>query len=122
MKISVRHQPQFFPSWVVGMGSLKDTFGPIETCCFFNTKIKKWKPPFTSCTVQVYNVRIPAVVVKTVLGSHFGLGEFTAHLRTYFTGEGCSLRVRDFDPWPNRPAGSVWFAQQAVWDRSKPPS
>ena len=29
-----------------------------------------------------------AVVVKTVLGSHFGgLGEFTTHLKTYFSGD-----------------------------------
>ena len=27
-----------------------------------------------------------AVVVKTVLGSHFGVGEFTTHFRTYFSG------------------------------------
>ena len=27
------------------------------------------------------------VVVKTVLGSHFGLGEFTTHFRTYFSGD-----------------------------------
>ena len=27
-----------------------------------------------------------AVVVKTVLGSHLGLGEFTTHLRTDFSG------------------------------------
>ena len=26
---------------------------------FLNTKVKKWKPPFTSANVQVYNVRIP---------------------------------------------------------------
>ena len=24
--------------------------------------------------------------VKTVLGSHFGVGEFTTHVRTYFSG------------------------------------
>ena len=28
-----------------------------------------------------------AVVVKTVLGSHFGVGEFTTHFRTYFSGD-----------------------------------
>ena len=28
---------------------------PVETCCFFNTKLKKWKPAFTICNVQVYN-------------------------------------------------------------------
>ena len=43
-----------------------------------------------------------AVVVKTVLGSHFGVGEFTTHFRTYFSGDwdvhwGYDL---DFDPWP----------------------
>ena len=27
-----------------------------------------------------------AVVVKTVLASHFGVGEFTTHFRTYFSG------------------------------------
>ena len=43
-----------------------------------------------------------AVVVQTVLGSHFGLGEFTTHFRTYFSGDwdvhwGYDL---DFDSWP----------------------
>ena len=28
-----------------------------------------------------------AVVVKTVLGSHFGAGEFTTHLRAFFSGD-----------------------------------
>ena len=28
-----------------------------------------------------------AVVVKTVLGSHFGVGEFTTHFRTNFSGD-----------------------------------
>ena len=28
-----------------------------------------------------------AVVVKTLLASHFGVGEFTAHFRTYFSGD-----------------------------------
>ena len=28
-----------------------------------------------------------AVVVKTVLGSHFGIGEFTNHFRTYLSGD-----------------------------------
>ena len=28
-----------------------------------------------------------AVVVKTVLGSHFGVGGFTTHFRTYFSGD-----------------------------------
>ena len=37
------------------------------------------------------------------MGSHFGVGEFTTHLRTYFSGDwdvhwGYDL---DFDPWPN---------------------
>ena len=27
-----------------------------------------------------------ALVVKTVLGSHVGVGEFTTHVRTYFSG------------------------------------
>ena len=42
-------------------GSLEDRhfLQPAETCCFFNTK-DKGKPPFTSCNVQVYNLRIPA--------------------------------------------------------------
>ena len=44
-----------------------------------------------------------AVVVKTVLGSHFGVGEFTTHLRTYFSGDGdvdWGLTDLAFDPWP----------------------
>ena len=28
-----------------------------------------------------------AVVVKTVLGSHFGVGEFTTHFRSYSSGD-----------------------------------
>ena len=28
-----------------------------------------------------------AVVVKTVLGSHFGVGEFTTHFRLYLSGD-----------------------------------
>ena len=40
-----------------------------------------------------------AVVVKTVLGSHFGVGEFTTHFRLYFSGDwDVHLGVRDFDP------------------------
>ena len=47
---------------------------------------------------------ILAVVVKTVLGSHVGVG-FTTHFRTYFSGDwdahwGYDL---DFDPWPYEP-------------------
>ena len=43
--------------------------------------------------------------VKTVLGSHFGVGEFTTHLRTYFGGgigifTGGAGSLQDFDPWP----------------------
>ena len=35
------------------------------------------------------------------MGSHFGVGEFTTHFRLDFSGGlGCSLGVRDFDPWP----------------------
>ena len=45
-----------------------------------------------------------AVVVKSVLRSHSGVGEFTTQFRTYFSGNwdvhGCSLEVRAFDPWP----------------------
>ena len=47
---------------------------------------------------------VQAVVVKTVLGSHFGIGEFTIHFRTCFGGWiesdvhwGYDL---DVDPWP----------------------
>ena len=36
------------------------------------------------------------VVVKTILGSHFGVGELTTHFRTYFSGD---WDVQD--PWPN---------------------
>ena len=39
-----------------------------------------------------------AVVVKTVLGSHFGVG---APLILVFLVGGCSLGVREFDPWPH---------------------
>ena len=45
-----------------------------------------------------------AVVVKTVLGSHFGVGEFTTHFRTYYYFSGWigmfTETNRDFDPWP----------------------
>ena len=37
-------------------GSSKDTFCPFETWLFQHQN--KGKPPFTSCNVQVYNVRI----------------------------------------------------------------
>ena len=43
-----------------------------------------------------------AVVVKTVLGSHFGVGEFTTLFRTYLSGD-WDVHWRhdlDFDPWP----------------------
>ena len=39
-----------------------------------------------------------AVVVKTVLGSHFGVGEFTTHFRTYFCGE-----------WDGLTGGTIWI-------------
>ena len=43
------------------------------------------------------HARHVAVVVKTVLGSHCGVGEFTTHFGTYFSGDwGYDL---DFDPW-----------------------
>ena len=53
--------------------------------------------------------------VKTVLGSHFGVGEFTTHFRTFFNGDwdvhwGYDL---DFDPWPfalAKARGNVWFS------------
>ena len=48
-----------------------------------------------------------AVVVKAVLGSHFGVGEFTTHFRTYFSG--CSLGVRDFDPLGLHGKGAFFF-------------
>ena len=46
-----------------------------------------------------------AVVVKTdgPMGSRFGIGEFTTHLRTYFSGDWLMFtRGYDlaFDPWP----------------------
>ena len=43
-----------------------------------------------------------AVVVKTVLGSHVGVGEFTTHFRTYFTGDWDVHWWYDLalDPWP----------------------
>ena len=38
---------------------------------------------------------------KTVLGAHFGIGEFTTHFSRDFSGGlGCSLGVTGFDPWP----------------------
>ena len=39
---------------------------------------------------------------KTVLGSHFGIGEFT-HFRLpiLVVGLGCSLGGRGVDPWPH---------------------
>ena len=40
-----------------------------------------------------------AAVVKTALGSHFGVGEFTTHFRTDLRGFGCSLGdYPGFDP------------------------
>ena len=51
-----------------------------------------------------------AVVVKTVLGSHFGVGEFTAHFRLpiLVVGLGCSLGGnRACDPWPM----AIWLSQ-----------
>ena len=44
-----------------------------------------------------------AVVVKTVLGSHFGVFSAPPILEAIFSwGLGCSLGVRDLDPWaPN---------------------
>ena len=39
--------------------------------------------------MQTTNRGVPelAVVVKTVLGSHFEVGEFIIHFRTYFSGD-----------------------------------
>ena len=37
-------------------------------------------------TGQIFLFFVLAVVVKTDLGSRFGLGEFTTHFRTYFSG------------------------------------
>ena len=47
--------------------------------------------------------------VKTVLGFHFGVGEFTTHVRLNFIGDwdvhwGYDL---NFDPWPYDPGGLV---------------
>ena len=50
--------------------------------------------------------------VKTVLGSHFGIGEFTTHFRTYFSGdwdvhrghgssEHAPLPAKEFFSWLN---------------------
>ena len=58
-----------------------------------------------------------AVVVKTVLGSHFGVG--AARMLVYFSGEWdvhwgygllthdhvCSIRLEDLKGWPSRPGG-----------------
>ena len=43
------------------------------------------------------------MVVKTVLGSQFGVGEFTTHFRTYFSGDWDVHRGYDLavDPWPD---------------------
>ena len=51
-------------------GSLTDLhLQPFETCCFFNSK-SKGKPPFTSCNVQVYDVRISVTLpTQTLLAS-----------------------------------------------------
>ena len=71
-----------------------------------------------------------AVVVKTVLGSQFGVGEFTTHFGTYFCGGlGCSLGVRDFDPWPFRCLGirnvnirrTRCFCVPQMWAEKRPP-
>ena len=43
---------------LVFQGSSKDTFCNHLKHGFFHTKIRG-KPPFTSCNVQVYNLRIP---------------------------------------------------------------
>ena len=44
--------------------------------------------------------------VKPVLGSHFGVGEFTTHFRTYFSGD---WDVHwGFDPWPCALGGNRW--------------
>ena len=41
------------------------------------------------------------LVVKTVLGSHFGVGEFTAHFRTYSSGDWDVHRGYGIlTPWP----------------------
>ena len=43
------------------------------------------------------------MVVKTVLGSHFGLGEFAAHFRLYFSRIGMftgGYRILTHGPWP----------------------
>ena len=44
------------------------------------------------------------MVVNTVLGSHFGEGEFTTHFRTYVSVEWdvhWGYGILDFDPWPH---------------------
>ena len=57
-----------------------------------------------------------AVVVKTVLGCHFGVGELTTHVRTYFGGDwdvhwGYDL---GFDPWPDRKKSQSWALPSGV--------
>ena len=44
------------------------------------------RTPGSSAAVPLVFLQM-AVVVKTVLGSHFGVGEFTTHFRTYFSGD-----------------------------------
>ena len=41
----------------------RSPFCPFETCCFFHQN--QGKPPFASCNVQVYHVRIPAFLSRT---------------------------------------------------------
>ena len=55
-----------------------------------------------------------AVVVKNVLGSHFGVGGFTAQFRTYFSGwieseVHWGLTDLDFDPRPYVGQGLLVF-------------
>ena len=43
-------------------------------------------------------------MVKTILGSHFGVGEFTTHFRTYFRGGDYDVHCKydlDLVPWPH---------------------
>ena len=51
---------------------------------FFNTRIKKWTPPFTSCNVRsVYNVRIPDVFFVVLLaGAILWIDEIMHHFET----------------------------------------
>ena len=76
---------------------------PFETCGFFTTKIQKWKPPCTSCTVQVYNVRIPVqscrfkgqfVPLVSLFGHHF-----------VHSCPGCEIPAKT-DSWPRRQRAS----------------